>query len=322
MELLVVLAIISVLVGVSIGALQRGVPRRELARNEIVSKLRRARVFSVAEQAPAAVVLQPGNDVEWPTVRALGRKSVGVWHLEGTDLTGFPRDGTGVAIDDDPSGVLGRAVRLSGVEVSYLDFGRAPSFDSERGMACELFVKPAGPGDRTLVQKGDVFRLTADQAGYLSVSVRIQVRTAEGELEATHENVVSDRPALVDGRWTKVASSYDGMALRLYANDALVGESVRVDWAPVVPDPQEPVVVGNFDRPFDGSVDELRWGVYVAEVSEPLMDTEVISQETLVRFAPGGELDPRFHTGAVDLGVRTAGGAEAWVTVGILGGVN
>ena len=130
------------------------------------------------------------------------------------------------------------------------------------------------------------------------------------------------RPVLFPGRWIKVAASFDGLALRLYVDDAQVGEAVLLKWARLEPSLQAPVVVGGYESSFAGSVDEFRWAIYVLEESEPMVSMRLISQERMVRFAPGGELDSRFHTGPAELGLEAEGGAQAWVTVGILGDVN
>jgi len=321
MEMLVVLSIISVMLGMSIGVFQRSAPRRDLARNEMVSALRRARLFAVSEQAPTSVLLVPGDDDNWPSVTAIGRRTSAVWHMEGTNLSGFPHEGSGVGYDEDLHGVLGKATRLIDNDTSYIDLGRSPAMDSADGAAIEMFVKPDRRHMRELAHKGSGFQLVSDLAGALTLSVDIWRTRLDGAREVQSISVSSEDGAMLPGRWTKIAASYDGLALRIYADNALVAEAVQVKWAPMAPSTEDPLVIGSYNAPFAGSIDEVKWGIYVAERSKPMVDTEVISQETLVRFAPGGELDPRFHSGGVDLGIVTVGGAEAWVSVGLLGNV-
>jgi len=322
MELLVVLAILSLLMGIAVGTFGRSVPFRDLARNELLDKLRQARLFAVAEQAPAAVVLDPGDDENWPTVTALGRKTVGMWHLEGTDLDGFPDAAVGAGLEDVPQGALGHAVHLAADEESWLDFGHAPSFDATRGLGVELFLRLDDLRTRELASKGDGFLLAMDGAGALTLSVSTRLKDAAGRwTNATHV-LDSDGPVLLAGRWTKVAASFDGQALRQYVDDVLVGELRLPKWQDLVPAVQSSVMLGSLAAPFGGAVDEFRWAVYVAEVSEPLQSVRLLGQERVVRFAPGGELDRSFHPGPAELGIVTEGGAEAWVGVGLLGDVN
>src|SRR5688500_5087839 len=88
-ELMVVLALLGVLMGISIGAFRRAIPSSEIARNALGDALRQARLFAISENAPSSVRLEPGGPESWPTVSALGRKTVAGWHLEGTDLDGW-----------------------------------------------------------------------------------------------------------------------------------------------------------------------------------------------------------------------------------------
>src|SRR5262245_23696269 len=90
MEMLVVLSIIGVLMGISIGALRNAVPARAIARAAVLDALRQARLFAMQENAPALVRLDTIPD-EPPTVTAIGKTTVGTWHLEGDDLDGFPQ---------------------------------------------------------------------------------------------------------------------------------------------------------------------------------------------------------------------------------------
>ncbi len=321
-EMLVVLSIITILLGVSVGTLQRNVPRRDLARNELMDKLRRARLFAVAEQAPAWVRLTRGTEEEWPVVTALGRKVVGTWHLEGLDAEGFPRPGTAYGAEEDPRGVIGKALWLSGAEPSYLDLGTAGSYESEAGLACELFVKLRGSRQRVLFSKGEVFRVLVENDGSLSATVRLRGPEEDGKAQPVFETVSTEAGAVEPERWEKVAASFDGLVLRLAVNDIVAAEHRLECWSKVLVDPRAPLWVGSAQEPFQGSLDEVKFANYSAETSEPLVDMSVLGNVDQVRFAPGGELDPSFHSGAAEVGLVALGGAEVWVRVGLLGDVN
>src|SRR5262249_17971527 len=87
-EMLLVLSIMGVLMGISIGAFRPSGPAQALARNAVVDALRMARQFAQQENATAFVRVE-GATGETPTVTAVGKKTVGTWHLEGDDLEGF-----------------------------------------------------------------------------------------------------------------------------------------------------------------------------------------------------------------------------------------
>src|SRR5262245_37426504 len=68
-EMLVVLSIVGVLMGISVAAFRRSIPHREIARRAVFDALVQARLFSVAENAPATVSLDPGDEAtRWASV--------------------------------------------------------------------------------------------------------------------------------------------------------------------------------------------------------------------------------------------------------------
>ena len=57
-----VLSLIAILMGISIGAFRRSIPVRDLARTAMSEALRQARLFAIAESSPASVRLVPGDE--------------------------------------------------------------------------------------------------------------------------------------------------------------------------------------------------------------------------------------------------------------------
>ena len=322
LEMLTVLGILAVLLGLSVGVFSSNVPRLTLAKNELRDKVRQARLFAVAENAPASVLLRAGSETDWPEVTALGRRTVGTWHLEGTDLDGFPVEGQGSGYEEEARGVIGRAVRLSGQMPSFLDFGTRAAFDSVYGFAVQLYVRLDGPSRRVLVRKGEAFELEVNGEGSLALSLRVVEPGRTGSSAQVFESIESPAGAVRPDRWTEVMASFDGLQLELRVDGATVASHRLLDWRRLAVDEAAPLTVGDRTAAFSGSVDEFRYGTYGAETSEPLRDMVLDGPELqTIRFAPGGELDPRVHEGPVTVRMHHENGAPLRVRVGVLGDV-
>jgi prepilin-type N-terminal cleavage/methylation domain-containing protein len=322
-EMLLVLSIMGVLMGISIGAFQHSVPARALARNAVIDSLRQARNFAMQENAPALVRLEKIGD-DPPTVTAIGKKTVGTWHLEGTDLEGFPQAAHGEGVEEEESGALGRAARLSVEGSSWLDFGISPSFDTTYGCACELFLRADAPKNQPLLSKGKGFVLRSDSDGSLKLTVRVRDHDEKGDPRDTFRSVETGRTVLVPHRFVKIAASFDGMSLRLAVDDVVVGEVLLEKPVPFSFDRDAPLLFGSYEQPAGVAVDELKWAIYDGTTQE-LRDMDLKEPRSIVRFAPDGSLDPQFHQGPVDLVLRDVSvdpekpGLELPIRIGVLG---
>ena len=325
-EMLVVLSIIAVLMGISVGALRHATPARVLARHSILDALRQAKLFSVPENAPATVRLEAGPD-QPPTVTAIGKKTVGTWHLEGTDLSGFPQAARGEGVEDVEGGVLGKAVQLASNAASWIDFGKSSSFATPYGVACELFVRVDEPRSQSLLAQGKSFVLRSEGDGEVTLQVRLLDKDEKGEPRDAFASIGSERPVLVPHRWVKIAGGFDGLSLRLSIDDAVVGERLLQKPLPYAMDPDATLVLGSFDQPAGFAVDELKWAIYMGETQD-LRDVELTAPRSLVRFGPDGALDPQFHQGPAVLQFQIPGSTPeepplvTSVRVGVLGDVH
>ncbi len=325
-EMLVVLSILGVLMGLSVAAFQRSVPHRDLARRALLDALRHARLFAIAENAPALVVLEPGTEEGWPTVQAIGRKTVGNWHLEGTDLLGWPVDARGAGIEEEPAGALARAVRLSAEEASWLEVPMVPAFEARDGFALEVFLALPRWRGQLLFSKGRAIALRLDSGGALALQVQVVTRDEAGEPKLTFQSVATPPGVVPLGRFFKLAATFDGLQLRLTVDDAVVGELALLRRAPFDPDAGTPLFFGQVDQPAEFALDELKWGIYAGDTQE-LREMELGAGARFVRFGPDGALDPRFHQGPAELCVRPPTESpdrkpiETWVRVGPLGDV-
>lgn len=325
-EMLVVLSILGVLMGLSVAAFQRSVPSRDLARRALLDSLRHAQLFAKAENAPALVVLEPGDPDGWPTVRALGRKTVGNWHLEGTSLSGWPIEARGAGLEEEAQGALAQALALSADEPSWLEVPIVPAFETEDGFAFEAFFKIARWRGQTLFSKGRAVALRLDSAGALSLQVQVTARDEAGEPKLAFQAVTSAAGVVPLGRFCKIAATFEGLQLRLTVDDAVVAELALPKRLPFAPDPGTPLLVGGYDEAAGLALDELKWGIFTGDTQE-LRDMELGPGARFVRFGPDGALDPRFHQGPVELCVQTPSGdpekkpIETWVRVALLGDV-
>jgi prepilin-type N-terminal cleavage/methylation domain-containing protein len=332
-EMLVVLAILGILMGISIGAFRKSVPSRDVARNAVLDALRQARLFAVAENAPASVHLDLAEgEGGWPTVTARGRRTVGGWHLESTALEGWPDAAHGGGLEEEPKGALGHAVALSDVDPSWVDFGASPAFDAEEGFALEFFVKTLRPRSQVLFSKGKGFTLRSEADGALTLEVRVQRLDEQGQKKLLHLSQKTPAPVLVAGRFVKVVASYDGLEMRLSADDVVALDELAPRPEAFAPDRESPLVAGSDDAPAGFTLDEVKFGIFAGD-SQPLRDMELGSGAQAVHFAPDGTLDPRFHQGPVELlliSPRTRKpddppeqrGVETWIRVGTLGDVH
>ena len=325
-EMLVVLSIIAILMGISVGALRHSTPARVLARHALLDALRQAKLFSKQENAPATVRLEAVPDLP-PTVTAIGKKTVGTWHLEGTDLTGFPQGARGEGVVEVEDGVIGKAVELASNAASWIDFGKSPSFATPYGVACEMFVRVVEPRSQSLLAQGRSFVLKCEGDGEVTLQVRLQDKDEKGEPRDAFASVGSERPVLVPHRWVKIAGIFDGLSLRLTIDDAVVGERLLQKPLPYALDKDATLVLGTFDQPGGFAVDEVKWAIFMGETQE-LYDVELTAPRSLVRFGPDGALDPQFHQGPAELKFQIPGDSPeapplvTTVRIGVLGDVH
>jgi hypothetical protein len=324
--MLTVLSILGLLMGISIGAFRRSIPVRDLARNAVLDSLRQARLFAIAENAPATVRLLPGGDESWPTVAALGRRTVAGWHLEGSELDGWPEAARGGGLVDEPRGALGHAVRLSDREPSWVDFGGTAAFDSTDGFALEFFVKVDALRNQVLFTKGKGLQLRGESDGGLTAQVQVMGKDEQGQPRPAFQSASSEGAVLVPGRFVKVAVTFDGVQLRVTGDDVVVAELVLPAPAAFVPDRGAALQCGSTDAPAALALDEVKWGVFAGDAQE-MRDVEIGPGDRNVRFGPDGALDPRFHQGPAQICLLTTAGPdkpplETWIRIGMLGDVH
>lgn len=319
LELLTVLGLFAILLGIGVGAFRKVSLGRSLAVAQVKDAVRAARVFAVEQSSAARVEV----DAEAGTIQASGFVSTGNWHLEDDISRGWPSNGQflgdATLIED---GAIGRGVRLGDEPPGTIDLGRSVSFDSDRGLRLEVFVRlppPPAPAGGTLISKGKAFALMVLEGGILRARVRVVATEASGPLEQPFREVEAEE-VLPTGRWVRVGMTYDGDALRLLIGPREVAIAKNDESLYAWPDPKAPLLVGSESNPFVGDVDEIRLSSIVIREAPPLPDGVLFGGTGTIHFDGRGRLDSARHSRPVAITLKYDDGRRnREVVVGLLG---
>jgi hypothetical protein len=315
MELLAVLAILSVLLGIGVGAFDQVRLGRALAVAQVKDALRATRLFAIEQSSRARFTF--GG--EGTRMLASGFVAAGNWHFEG-QTDGWPtQPSLEGGAERIPDGAIGGALRLPADSPGFVKLGTSPSFDAPLGLAVEAFVRVEPGTGGVIVRKGNAFALSLTADARLRGAV--QVAAASGERTGTAETLVAETSAHVTpGRWTRVGMEYDGFELRLSIDGVEQAAVAEQERRFPVPDPEADLVVGAQNPPFAGDVDEVRFAGVVARESPALPDGVVFAATGTIVFDGSGRLDPAFHARPATLELKYEEGAKSRsVTVGLLG---
>ncbi|MBU0754130.1 MAG: type II secretion system GspH family protein, partial [Planctomycetes bacterium] len=276
LEILVVLAILSMLFGVGMGAFSKVGAGPAMAADRIREVIRTARAHAEREAAPSAVLINAEQD----RVVGMGWHQVGCWHFEDGEpdgfSTGFPQDAFLGPARIDPQGVIGSCLDLS------MDPGQAPeafipavpSLSSAEGVAinCHLFLKQHCAC--TLLGKGAAYALGIDEEGRLTAKL-----TLPSAAPGTKEQIVtlcSEGYVVPKGRWVKVGFQFNGYAFYLTAEGVLRAREVFPERTRKVPHSQTVIHLG-IPGPVGGGVqvrlDELQISATVFGEETPFHET-------------------------------------------------
>ncbi len=319
MEVLVVLILMSMLMGIGVGAFSKVGGGLELARSQVREALRTTRHHALRERAQAVVLLDPESN----SVMGVGWKMVGCWHFEESEggvSKGFPVDAAVDASQIAPGGVIGNCLDLRLESNPGITISAVSSLNTVTGVSLELFVRILGPGERYLLGKGEFYHLAISEDGQLYA--RLKVRTMTGSQQASIEDyeIFADDYVVPHDRWVKVAFHFNGYSCSLAAEGIVRGEEVFPKRKRLVTDQATPVTVGNLKDPFSGFVDEVRIGIAVA--GEELTLPESVSLGNAVRrvyFDREGRLDRSHHTAPVEIVIDHESSRPSGLTVGLFG---
>ncbi len=321
LELVIVMAILSTLLGLGLGALRRLDTSARQSVAQVKDAMRSARLFALREGVPATVIV----DSEAGAVYGLGVKSAGNWHFEDADGSGWPVAALHAGGALDPDGVLGGCLRLDPETTLVID-ELPPGFDSPHGFAVDVFLAPErDTRPMTVLERPGAWSLALDEAERLVVTVALQPvgsLGAEGLVDRLVVEVPQD--VLTPERFTRLTAVFDGRRLhvafdgRRSVDDTLLGEVRRMH----VP-ADAPVSTGVDARAYRGRLDELRLGVVVVGRHAELPDDVTLSGPSQeLRLDADGHLDPEFHTEPVTLRLAVRDSIEVLaVELGTLGTV-
>ncbi|MFH0947193.1 MAG: LamG-like jellyroll fold domain-containing protein [Planctomycetota bacterium] len=292
LELLAVLTLFSILMGIGVGAFRKVSLGRAMAVSQVKDALRAARLFAIEQSSGARVEIDP----EANTIQACGFVSTGNWHFEDEVSRGWPTNavllGDATLIED---GAIGRGLRFGAEVAGQADLGRSVSFDSDRGIQVELFVRLRQDSAGTVIQKGDAFRLGLTDSRTLACRMRVR----EGHMPGTAvAGVLSleTEDRVPWGRWVRIGMTYDGTVLSLLI-DGRARKSVK-NPEPLFaePDPAATLLLGASNAHLTCDVDEVRLSSIVVREAPPLPDGVTFSASGTIYFDARGRLDPAYHT--------------------------
>jgi prepilin-type N-terminal cleavage/methylation domain-containing protein len=295
LELLTVLALLSVLMGIGVGAFRKLNPGRAMAVAQVKDALRSARLFALEQSVTSRVTL----DAEQNVIAASGIVAVGDWHFETEDGRGWPvnaRLDGGASVQ--PGGAIGNCVVFPPTDPGTVRLGRGPAFDFVTGLRIELFIRVGKEASGRIVSKGEAFVLAIGPGRALKGSVMVSGRTS-GE---TPEPLVLDskEPLPVD-RWVRVGLTHDGRSMKLWQNGVEVASIDDQERRKPVPETDAEILVGSVRPAFVGAIDELKIGTYVTQQAPPLPEGVRFAAAGDVWFDARGRLDSRFHTKPVTI---------------------
>jgi hypothetical protein len=317
LELLLVLFLLALLAGMSLGFLSTLDLGRRAARGLVKSVVRSAANTAVASSSRAEVRIDKAQG----ELHAQVLRVVGTWHFERSLAGAFGIDGTadaGLFTDD---GYLGGALSFAGRygATATIPVERDSSFDLRDGFALECAVSWEEAGGGRILSIGDTCSLELGGAG--EVRGRFTASGLRDGEPAAGASVVVVSPggALSSGRWSRLRLAYDRRELALEVDGvrvASVEETAqvwRVDGPLVLSDPR---------RPFPGRIDELLVRAVTAGETARLPDGVTIAEApAAVHFAAGGALDLERHPGPVRIVLAYADGERDTIEVGSYGTV-
>ena len=292
LEILVVLAILSMIFAMTIGIMRNS--NRDLgvmaAANTVTGLLRAAGEHARAENSPAWVALN--RDTR--TAGTLIRETIVMCHFEDTS------GGFGKTID--PHGavqVLGRvglAYKFRGSDT--IDCGDIPKFAIDQGIAIEMwFNRNPGTGKHVLASIGKEMEVFVDAVG------RVHARVGQ--------TIANSGTNLIPREWwTYCQAIYNGREIKILLNGAEAGSvACRHEWRSAAP-----LVLGAKKDGIAGVLDEVRVSVIVPHDTYSLppqvefefpRNAKIQDGEYLIGFDGTGRLDPTRHLGDVTLILRS-----------------
>jgi hypothetical protein len=283
-----VMALVSLLMGLSIGFLQRGSTDFDLALGIVRDQMRLAANTARSRGLPTEVHILPAQDNEPVRLEARILRSVGFWHLEPGErwinaglrpqLTGSP----------EPQGRFGQAWRpdlAARASMLTITTGDNDAFYLDQGFALRLDLKLEARAPMVVARLGRAFELSLTDD--LIPEARVTL-TDPGPRPGPVARVRGRRP-LRTGRWLTLELVHDGRTLAVLVDGREAGRAPAAG----APFQQSPdlfeVSLGSV--PVRGLVDEIQLLAYErGELMALPFEAELRDLKTPVRFTARGEL--------------------------------
>lgn len=291
LELLVVMMIVSVLLGLGVGFLQRGSSDLDAAAAMLRDRLRLAARTAKLEGLPTMLTLQPGPGGGAVRVQVRGLREVGSWHLEPGERWWNAQIRPVLTGRDEPRGRFGHGMRpLPGAKEPLLAVaaGRRDAFDLDEGFSFRLDLRLDRAAPAVVGRLGSAFELSLDGGGRVLGRVTLGLPgPRRGPLV-----VLRGRRPLPVGEWVTLELVHDGERAMLLVDGRLEAQAPargvpfrQADDALEVSPPGEPV---------PGTVDEIRLLAYEQGEWTALPDDVVlVGLQGPIRFRRDGE--PEIH---------------------------
>ncbi len=314
-ELLLVLAIMGILTGVALGVLRRLQGGQAGAAPMARARLAAARNTALTSGTPSWVRFFEGSGaragtlyLEWTSVSPLlyfsfeeGSLGWGGWkgEMAGGKIVPGGRFGNGLV--QEKAGAPGLLLQTEGRDDLRL----------EGGFAVRADLKPEERQAMILVKWGMTFALGVDDAGVPQGTMTLRgTRNLPGK-----KVVLGGKDPLPLNRWSTLKLVADGEGCWLMVN-GLVVDRAKAKGKPYYR-LGEPIFISAPQAPVAGVLDEVGLQALDREQPEAFPEgVELVKGPKLVRFVPGGALDPALHPNGVDLQFRLPGGRiqEVFVT--------
>lgn len=286
LELLVVMGVLSVLLGLSIGYLGRTDPER-VANATLDGELRAAQLTARAEGVPTEVLLRPGVDGQAATVQARLLRPVATFHLEPGEPVEDEVMRPVVTGEDVPAGRFGHARRPAEDGKSALLRWPAPPsvLDLRDGFVVRLDVRLERRAAATLLRLPPAVELTLDADG--KPRARVRLRGLGGDAAGNVLAAVAGDLPLPLARWCTLDVGCDGRTAWITLDGRVLGVAAAAGVPQQEPDSVFEVAPGASG--FVGCVDEVRWFVYAFGAPQYLPPQVQLEQPLRFAFDARGE---------------------------------
>lgn len=276
LELMVVIGILSLLLGLSVGYLGRSDPRM-VADAILASELRSAQLTARAEGVPTEVLLRPGENGQTATAQSRLLRPVVAFHCEPQEAFENEVMRPTLGGDDVVCGRFGHARRPpADGKQALLAWPAPPSLlDVRDGFVVRLDLWLERRATATVLRLPPALELSLDADA--RPTARLRVRGLGGKALVA---VTSELPLPLD-RWCTIDVGCDGRTAWLSCDGRVLGQAVA-DGA-VEQEDDGVFEVAPAQAAFAGMVDELRWFVYAW--SPPQNFPSAVQLDRVYRFA-------------------------------------